>query len=157
MDLNKAIDQARQQQGMSWTDLARRIGTATHTLSNMRHGRTIPRAEHVLALEHALGWVEGSYWTVRNGGEPTLKDTTTHGTLTDQLRMVGHTTTTHGTLTWVAQPGGLRDYTLSREILGAQRGVSLLGTTLPPNTAATDLAVGLDTLERLLTAPQETT
>lgn len=153
MDLNTAIDQARQRQNRSWTDLARIIGTTTHTLSNMRYGRTEPRPEHVKALETALGWAEGSYWAVRNGHTPTelaTPQTPQTPTISGQMRMVGHTETAHGTLTWIEQAGGLRDYTLARDINGVSRSVGLPGSTLTPAEAAADLAVGLDMLERMM-------
>lgn len=67
MYLNKAIDQARQDLGLSWAELWARVGVSENTGLNIRYARTHPRAEHVAALEDALGWDRGTYWTLRNG------------------------------------------------------------------------------------------
>ncbi|QVJ00426.1 hypothetical protein KGD82_16840 [Nocardiopsis eucommiae] len=76
MKLNNAIDQARQDQGLSWTGLWKLVGVSEGTGTNLRYARTNPRPEHVASLEDALNWDRGTYWHYRQDA-PTSEPATT--------------------------------------------------------------------------------
>ncbi len=122
------------------------MGVTTNTYRNIIRGKTTPRPENVTALENTLGWAPGQFQDLQNGS--TTVDTKPTPPPSEQLRVVGGVDTEHGLLTWTELPGGLRDYTLSREIAGVQRGASLPGSSLSPAEVVKDLAVGLKMLEK---------
>lgn len=154
MNLNGAIDTARRRKGYSWTDLARRVGVNRNTLLNMRTAATVPRDEHVHALEEALGWNDGDYWAIREGRITDVEPAAPTPAPGEQTRAIGTLHTPHGTLTWIKH-GNTRDYTLSREILGKERSTGVSNSTLPPAEAAEELAPVLAMMEKFFAAQTE--
>ncbi len=49
-DFPRRLERFRQESGLSWADLARRLGTYPHTLWRWRNLGVRPSAEHMLAL-----------------------------------------------------------------------------------------------------------
>ena len=49
-DFPQRLEKFRQQSGLSWAELARRLGTYPHTLWRWRNLAVRPSAEHMLAL-----------------------------------------------------------------------------------------------------------
>ena len=72
MDVARLIRNARQQAGLSQTELARRAGTSQPTLASYEAGRVVPRIETVVRLleasDHELCWAARP--KVRRGAVP---------------------------------------------------------------------------------------
>ena len=49
-DFPQRLERFRQESGLSWAELARRLGTYPHTLWRWRNAGVRPSAEHMLAL-----------------------------------------------------------------------------------------------------------
>ncbi|WP_160051170.1 hypothetical protein [Nocardiopsis sp. FR26] len=119
----------------------------------MRKARTTPRDNYVHNLERALHWPPGRYWELRNGTvDSTAQKKAPTPAPTEQVRTINGMSTPHGDLTWVEHPNGLRDYTLTKTILGADRGSALANSDLTPEEALEDLSRGLAIMESFLLA-----
>ena len=49
-DFPQRLERFQQESGLSWAELARRLGTYSHTLWRWRNAGVRPSAEHMLAL-----------------------------------------------------------------------------------------------------------
>ena len=76
-DFPQALENFKRASGMSWAEMARRLGTSTMTLWRWRYDGIRPNARHLLALQelagsfglgHLLPTVEVRLVPVRSGG-----------------------------------------------------------------------------------------
>lgn len=75
--LGEAVDTARLDMGLSKTDLAKAARVGRSTIADLINRGKIPGREVTRArIEAALGWTAGSFGTVLDGAEPTLRDGT---------------------------------------------------------------------------------
>lgn len=72
--LDAAINARRLERGLTWSELADRVGVSESALRNIRRGRNDPSALTKVRLEEALGWGAGSVEAISAGRRPILRD-----------------------------------------------------------------------------------
>lgn len=150
-----AIEQARNQLGLTVAVLARKVGVSTPTLYQLRLGTGNP--EHYERLEKVLGWEPGRYQNILDGAPTTTPPGHPTPAPEQQLRLISALRTPAGNLTWTENSDGSRDYTLTRQIGGQERGSSIRRSSLSPEQAVEDLVVGLDIMANVHRHQTETT
>ena len=54
-DFPERLKRFQRESGLSWSEIARRIGTYRHTVSRWKEGRGCPNTEHMMALLELAG------------------------------------------------------------------------------------------------------
>lgn len=67
------LNERRKELGLSFPELAARIGLSQQGLRNVRQGTTEPREATVEGIETALGWARGGYAIAQTGKTPPLR------------------------------------------------------------------------------------
>lgn len=95
LQLGKAVDRARLDMGLSKLDLARVAKVGRSTIAELINRGKLPmRPGTRQRIEAALGWAEGSFEAVLDGGEPSLRSGTefppnaTTAVLVEQLSQI---------------------------------------------------------------------
>ena len=78
--LDAAIDERRQQLGMTWAEVATEAKITVETLRAIRRGKNEPSPLTKRGLERALRWRNGSIDAIYSGRRPTPEDASTQAT-----------------------------------------------------------------------------